>query len=86
MGGLDLDRAVMMCEGFNGFFYASEDWEDGGPIIEREKISLSFNGKEWEASIAGSFVEKGFSPLYAAMRCYVASKFGDTVEIPEYPL
>lgn len=26
---------------------------------------------------------KGPTPLIAAMRCYVASKFGDTVEIPD---
>jgi hypothetical protein len=28
------------------------------------------------------FTEKGSTPLIAAMRCYVASKLGDDVKIP----
>jgi hypothetical protein len=28
-------------------------------------------------------IEYGPTPLIAAMRCYVAAKLGDTVEIPE---
>lgn len=64
----------------------STNWEQSGPIIEREKISLMYStNNDWH-------VCKGFSPhrhwiastpLIAAMRCYVASKLGDEVEIPE---
>jgi len=65
----------------------STDWLQGGPIIEREKISVWARGNEWAAE---SFVPNqqgieyvGPTPLIAAMRCYVASKLGDEVEIPE---
>jgi len=71
-----------------------ELWEQGGPIIEREEIGIKRNapcskGREWEAmpSItakgAGGRWGYGPTPLIAAMRCYVASKLGDEVEIPE---
>jgi hypothetical protein len=29
------------------------------------------------------FKQEGFTPLIAAMRCYVASKLGDDVDVPE---
>ena len=63
----------------------SHKWEAGGPIIEREEISLMYVCN-WEAIIDGSddmHVEHGDTPLIAAMRCYVASKLGDEVEIPK---
>lgn len=71
-----------------------EDWAQGGPIIEREEIGLKRNapcsaGREWEASPsstakgAGGRWGYGPTPLIAAMRCFVASKLGDEVEIPE---
>lgn len=65
----------------------STNWALGGAIIEREKISLWSRGKEWAAE---SFTpneqgheETGKTPLVAAMRCYVASKMGDEVQLPE---
>lgn len=58
----------------------STDWAQGGPIIEREKIGALFNGFNW--FIPNTTIQ-GKTPLIAAMRCYVASKFGDEVEIPE---
>ena len=67
----------------------SISWAEGGPIIEREKIELSFNHNDdyWDAlRIEGSSVCEGYygpTPLVAAMRCYVASQLGDEVEIPE---
>ena len=80
-----------------GGFLPSSDWAQGGPIIEREKIQLTphcmvnpLHG--WSAAFR-SFDEdddvyalhrmRGKTPLLAAMRCYVASKLGDTVEVPE---
>lgn len=71
----------------------STNWTQGGPIIEREKIELTYymdggheNGGEWLATrIGGPAVseEWGPTPLIAAMRCFVASRLGDEVEIPE---
>jgi hypothetical protein len=60
----------------------STNWEHGGPIIERERINLWNEGHDWEASLYGKHIVWGETPLVAAMRCYVASKLGDEVEIP----
>lgn len=63
----------------------SESWQDGGPIIECEFIELTTTDEGgWKAMHFGTgVVTFGPTPLIAAMRCYVASKLGDTVEIPE---
>lgn len=63
-----------------------EGWNAGGPIIEREKITLDpfDDSPNWCATIPGYMYRVyGPTPLIAAMRCYVASKLGDVVEIPE---
>ena len=65
----------------------STDWTQGGPIIEREEISMQKVGvTQWKASTgyADSLaVGYGPTPLIAAMRCFVASKLGDDIEIPK---
>lgn len=64
------------------------------PIIEREEIGTRRNvpcskGREWEASPSptakGAGGAWGYGPtsLIAAARCYVASKLGENVEVPE---
>lgn len=75
----------------------STDWSQGGPIIEREignlwkdnKLSdsdpdlwtaASYRKTEYGTSVA---YQGGPTPLIAAMRCYVASKLGATVEVPD---
>jgi hypothetical protein len=60
----------------------SGDWMQGGPIVQRERINLWNEGYEWEASLYGKHIVWGETALVAAMRCYVASKLGDEVEIP----
>lgn len=64
------------------YWNPSTNWAHGGPIIERERINLWNEGYEWEASLYGKHIVWGETPLIAAMRCYVASKLGDEVEIP----
>lgn len=70
-------------------FYPSTDWSQGGPIIEREGLGVvpsADDASVWVASIFEpdwKFNRTGPTPLIAAMRCYVASKLGDEVEIPE---
>lgn len=69
----------------------SRQWSLGGPIIEREKIALCHgtafdtNFVEWHAiypsADGGKFTMRGPTLLIAAMRAYVASKLGDTVEM-----
>ncbi len=69
----------------------STDWSQGGPIIEREKMDVYHSKDIWVASIwvgtpGGSRLMcrgSGYAPLIAAMRCYVASKLGDEVDIPD---
>ena len=61
----------------------STNWSQGGPIIEREKITLEWTGENWCAYIRHDEEEFGTAPLIAAMRCYVASKLGDEVDVPE---
>lgn len=70
----------------------STDWALGGAIIEREGLGIwKYQWNEqgepevgWYAEDKnGDHVRTGATPLEAAMRCYVASKLGDDVEIPE---
>lgn len=66
----------------------STDWAQGGPIIERQGLHLRKSGCEWQCdywnnSILNFDTRYGPTPLIAAMRCYVASKLGDTVEVPD---
>jgi len=67
----------------------SRNWAVGGPIIERENISLASQSTRWaefwQADIRHSskFTQWDHKPLIAAMRCYVMSKLGETVEVPE---
>ena len=70
---------------FRGNINYSTDWALSGSIIEREGIDLKrVNDILWDAhSHNVAFYESGSTPLVAAMRCYVASKLGDEVEIPE---
>lgn len=68
----------------------SENWEQGGPIIDSEKIHLEhfqyvgdwraihpkhFQGPPWASA-------NGETALIAAMRAYAASVFGDEVNVP----
>lgn len=68
-------------------WHPSTNWAQGGPIIEREKIGVWWDGI-WHAKYDGCLheeVQDADDPLLAAMRCYVASKLGDEIEIPEEP-
>lgn len=70
-------------------YHPSSNWAQGGPIIEREMLTVVYNEREEDAegwrTIAyhTGDMEYGPTPLIAAMRCFVASKLGDEVEIPK---
>jgi Protein of unknown function (DUF2591) len=65
-------------------FPYSTDWMQGGPIIEHEKIDVVFSTERgWGAAIQMAHMSEGPTSLVAAMRCYVESKLGSEVEIPE---
>jgi hypothetical protein len=80
------DKHVTIGDIVWGNYAPSTDWAQGGPIIEREGIQLHVNElhTEWMATCWG-WPEQAYAttPLIAAMRCYVASKLGDEVDIPE---
>lgn len=82
----------------DGSDYApSRKWAHGGPIIERERIDVfcrptgsKYNPEpDWASAKylspaeTSAFLQSGLTPLIAAMRCFVASKLGDEVDIPE---
>ena len=86
---LALDWAVSAAKGLSwklhGHIPFSTDWAQGGPIIEREGIQLALVGDFcWEAlrNADGVFC-LGRTQLIAAMRCFVASKLGDEVDVPD---
>jgi len=96
--GSALDWAVAKCEGIKlnegntlsndcDVYAPSTDWSQSGSIIEREGISVwVFDDVTWkaEAPLVGvDCVYEGSTPLVAAMRCYVASKLSDEVDVPD---
>jgi hypothetical protein len=95
LSGAALDWAVAQCEYANvryGFDDScpeySKNWAQGGPIIEREGIQVKQHIEEWvalpyDAEFSEESHYSGPTPLIAAMRCYVASKLGDEIELPE---
>lgn len=80
--------------GASGIYAPSSNWTQGGPIIEQERICVSGPGPMggpnpeyyWTAFIdTGSYAGGGHNghgrtPLIAAMRCFVASRFGEEVD------
>ena len=104
------------------YYHPSTNWAQGGPIIEREGISIircdddyktdakgfttnkripvwaaehggghsahetyGSQGDYWGDSyeITEAYCSYGTTLLIATMRCYVASKLGDEIEVPE---
>ena len=90
--GAALDWAVAQCEyvdvryGFDDNCPEySTDWAQGGPIIQEEMIEIFRRDEKWFAYSVNSKPEDfyGPTPLIAAMRCYVASHFGEEIEVPD---
>jgi len=75
-------------------YQPSREWVNGGPIIERERLIIQPRNTDWavcdtdpakgylyELNEVARFGSTGPTPLVAAMRAYVTSKFGD--EVPD---
>jgi hypothetical protein len=86
---LDPKRFIEMHE--TGHYNYSIDWAQGGPIIEREWLDVtpwpneSDEDMRWQCKqhdTTNGCTQYGPTPLVAAMRCYVASKLGEEVEVP----
>ena len=72
----------------------STDWAIGGPLIEREGITLLYlyvtdDPFRWAATQKPTIKKVkpksvyGPTTLIAACRCFVASRLGDEVDVPE---
>ena len=93
--GNDLRLRELMA-GDHPVWHPSDNWSQGGPIIEREGISLrreptggwyAFKNfslcTELPFTHCAAFDAGGDTALEAAMRCYVASKMGEEVNVPD---
>lgn len=72
------DGTYWQSEEFAELFSPSRNWAQGGPIIERNDLAWERVGGGYQCG----FVE-GNTILEACMRCYVSSKLGDEVEVPD---
>lgn len=69
------------------YYNPSSNWSWAGPIIENELHSIQhaehskWGGVIWQAE-SGDNLAYGPTFLIAAMRCYVKTKLGHTVEVP----
>lgn len=80
-----ITKCLLMTRPLCGKYSPSTAWAKGGPIIEREIESL-YEHKPlecWAAKSKQGDLRYGPTPLIAAMRCYVASKLGDAIQIPK---
>lgn len=72
-------------------FCPSIDWSQGGPLIDKYKVDLFPTDPVMSKAVITPdlsephfyFRQFGPTPLIAAMRCLVASKLGDTVQVPK---
>lgn len=65
-------------------FHPTSCWSIAGPIIEREGITLRCGLHGWDAELPEfGVLTDGKSALEAAMRCFIASKLGDEIELPK---
>ena len=71
-------------------FNPSTDWIQGGPIIAQKRLCIDIgHDGVWLACSKQNyddvpeFIHAGPTPLIAAMRCFVASKLGEEVEVTE---
>ena len=64
----------------------STNWSQGGPIIEQELLCVNPDTprNQWMAiTNSAEIVQFGPTALIAAMRCFVASRLGDEVDVPD---
>ena len=67
-------------------YLPSTNWSQGGPIIEREQLLFhgnASNGYHCWSNFPPYASGDGPSHLIAAMRCFVANKMGDEVNVPD---
>lgn len=92
--GIKWEQGDLDAGEFGPGFKPSTNWADGGPIIEREFITCGWDwshevghmgfAEQRKRSIEWYAIRRYTGPtlLIAAMRCFVASRLGDEVEVP----
>lgn len=86
---LQLDETIRKLTDYPwGAFHPSDRWDHGGPIMDAYEVDTYLmergNDSGWIAEITGTkFKTRGRTRLIAAMRCFVVSKLGDEVEVPD---
>ena len=86
-----IGQLVVARGGWSNGWSPSTDWSQGGPLIEREGtfriIGPKYKGTtDYVARLPDGldwYEVTGPTPLIAAMRCLVASKLGNTVQVPK---
>lgn len=72
-------------------FSPSTDWSQGGPLIEKYRLEIVFDGsrnegwrcvKDWCYGEVNDTYPLGETHLSAACRAIVAAKLGDVVQVP----
>ena len=75
------------CSDKNGcdVYSPSTSWSQGGPLLERAGLDLiRLDDTHWSAKNPFTqHIESGPTLLVAAMRCYVESKMGPVVDVPD---
>lgn len=73
------------CRVDSSVYSPSSDWSQGGPVLERYKITVAWNVDHWIAGANAPLddprdrIWSGRKALISAMRAHVASVFGDEV-------
>lgn len=67
-----------------GRYQPSTDWSQGGPLIEKYRVSVIYSDEECDpcAWTDDTAVWPGPTPLIAACRAIVAAKLGAVVQVP----
>ena len=82
-----VDRVLSSVWSTKQNFNPSTNWAQGGPILSRQRINREFNHNSglWQAFRGHGVMhtQQDSSELVAGMRCYVASHYGEEVEVPD---
>jgi hypothetical protein len=65
-----------------GRWHPSENWAQGVPFIENVITKLEDYGERWGAEGPDAVEQFGPTAIVATLRCFVASKVGDFIDVP----
>lgn len=74
---------LMTNSGRNILFAPTVDWRQGGPLLERNDISIEKIANGWRAHLDQTSVATGPTVLVAAMRTRIKMTYGEELEVDE---